>query len=156
MSATYWSCKTTPFLPRQKPLCSQQAVSVHVSLNDNELLFTPPLSSVFLCIRWRVTIKNKTNPNEDSYVYSYIKLQKHCYETLLSLHLLECGENARQRTTGWGWKYANTRQSVSSRGRSLSSMTSYNSENQNGLIIETSGFWGFKKSEWIFIIVTHG
>ncbi len=42
-----WLWKTTPFLPCQKQPYSQRTVSVHVSLNDNELLFTPPLSSVF-------------------------------------------------------------------------------------------------------------
>ncbi len=36
-----WSCKTT-FLPCQNS-CSQKPVSVHVSLNANELLPTPPL-----------------------------------------------------------------------------------------------------------------
>ncbi len=41
-----WLCKTTPFLPCQKHLCSQRAVSVHVSLNANELCLPPPLSSV--------------------------------------------------------------------------------------------------------------
>ncbi len=34
------------FLPCQKPLRSQQAILVHVSLNDNELLLAPPLSSM--------------------------------------------------------------------------------------------------------------
>ncbi len=32
-----WSCKTTPFLPCQKQLCSQRFISVHNSLHDNEL-----------------------------------------------------------------------------------------------------------------------
>ncbi len=32
-----WSCKTTPFLPCQKQLCSQWLVSVHISLHANEL-----------------------------------------------------------------------------------------------------------------------
>ncbi len=55
-----WSCKITPFLPRQKQLCSQWPVSVHVSLIDNELLLTPPLSAVFFCsIKWCFTIKTK-------------------------------------------------------------------------------------------------
>ncbi len=31
-----WSCKTTPFLPCQKQLCSQWLVSVHISLHANE------------------------------------------------------------------------------------------------------------------------
>ncbi len=39
-----WSCKTTPFLPCQKQLCSQRPILVHVSSNDSELLLTPHLS----------------------------------------------------------------------------------------------------------------
>ncbi len=31
-----WSCKTTPFLPGQKQLCSQWLVSVHISLHAND------------------------------------------------------------------------------------------------------------------------
>ncbi len=31
-----WSCKTTPFLPCQKQLCSQRLISVHISLHANE------------------------------------------------------------------------------------------------------------------------
>ncbi len=31
-----WSCKTTPFLPCQKQLCSQLLISVHISLHANE------------------------------------------------------------------------------------------------------------------------
>ncbi len=31
-----WSCKTTPFLPCQKQLCSQWLVSVHISFHANE------------------------------------------------------------------------------------------------------------------------
>ncbi len=75
---------------------------------------------------------------EDHYVHFYIQLQNTCiaYEALLSLQLLEHGENSRQRTTGWEWKYVNMEQSISGCGRGLSSM-SYCSENQNGLIIET-------------------
>ncbi len=37
-----WSCKTTPFLPCQKQLCSQRLVSVHISLHDNELCSPRP------------------------------------------------------------------------------------------------------------------
>jgi len=39
-----WLCKTTPFLPPQKQLCSN--VLVHVSLNGNEQLLTPSLFSM--------------------------------------------------------------------------------------------------------------
>ncbi len=38
-----WSCKTTPFLPCQKQLCSQWLVSVHISLHANELCSPAPL-----------------------------------------------------------------------------------------------------------------
>ncbi len=103
----------------------------------------------FRCIRWRTTIKNSeytassvallSVEDEDSYVPFYIQLQNTwiAYETLLSLQLLEPRENGRQRTTGWGWEYANTGQSVSGCGRGLSSMISYCSEIKKGLIIET-------------------
>ncbi len=37
----------------QKQLCSQQPISVHVSLNDNELLLTQPLTSVFVYLLMR-------------------------------------------------------------------------------------------------------
>ncbi len=52
-------CETTPFLPCQKQLCSQRPVSVHVSLNDNELLLTPPLSSV----NWGRKYANTDSPS---------------------------------------------------------------------------------------------
>ncbi len=37
-----WSWKTTPFLPCQKQLCSQQLVSLHISLHANELCSPRP------------------------------------------------------------------------------------------------------------------
>ncbi len=47
----------------------------HVSLNDNELLLTPPLSSVLLCIRGQVTIKNKTNPLRPQWLWCREKMK---------------------------------------------------------------------------------
>ncbi len=72
-------------------------------------------------------------------LFFYItKLQITCITCkTLSLQLLERGENDGLRTTGWRRKYDNTGQSFSGCGRGRSNMTSYCSENQNGLIIET-------------------
>jgi len=42
MLNTLWFA--TAFLPPQKQLCSQRPVSVHISLNDNDELLTPPFS----------------------------------------------------------------------------------------------------------------
>ncbi len=105
----------------QKQLCSQHVfnletssvhtISMHVSLNDYELLLAPTVSSIF-CV-FGGTFPSKTKQihsiiiNEDSNVY--IQLQNTCivYETLLPLQLLECRENDGQHTTGWGWIYVN-------------------------------------------------
>ncbi len=106
--------QTTLFLLCQ--LCSQRSVSVHVSLNANQLLLTLPLSSIFCVFGGALTSKTKIIHGvlSGSYVHFYIQLQNTCitYETLL-LQLLECTENDGQRTTDWGQKYANTEQSVS-------------------------------------------
>ncbi len=52
-----WLCETTTFLSCQEQLCSQRAVSVHVSLNDNELLLTPP--PLLFCV-FRGMLPSKT------------------------------------------------------------------------------------------------
>ncbi len=128
---------------------------MHVSLN-NEILLTPPLSSIFYVFCG--ALPSKTKPIHSVFSASHVKRKWRllqyinfyiqwknahiAYERLLLLQLLRRGENGGQRATGWGWKYANRAQSVSSRGRSL--------ENHNGLKIKTVlDFWASKK-EWFF------
>ncbi len=52
-------CKTTTFYLFKTQLCSQRPISVDVSLNDNELLLTPPLSSVFCVFGGALPSKTK-------------------------------------------------------------------------------------------------
>ncbi len=74
----------------------------------------------FWCIRWCITIKNKTNALRPQWLWCrekintlmffYItKLQSTCiaYKTLW-LQLLKRGENDGLLTTGWGWKICYT------------------------------------------------
>ncbi len=117
-------------------------ISVHVSLNNNELLLTPPLSTIFYafggallsktkliyCVligfhvwrKWRLIFTFKSNYKTPAL------LTRHCC-------CYSCS-TAQTEVTGWGQKYINMRQSVS--GGRLGLMP-YCSENQKGLIIET-------------------
>ncbi len=125
-----WSCKITPSLPRQKHLCSQWPVSVHVSLIDNELLLTPPLSAVFffVCIKWCVTIKNKTNPMHPQWLSCREKMKTLIftfafnYKTLGLLTRHSCRyscSNTEKMADRVQLKYANI-----CHGQGMSSMTS--------------------------------
>ncbi len=87
---------------------------MHVSLNANKLLLTPPLSSVFCVFGGALPLKNKTNPLRPqllrfkermktlmfTFTFNYktpALLTRHCgrYNCLN-----ERGENGGQRTTG--------------------------------------------------------
>ncbi len=65
--------------------------------------------------------------NEDSYVQSYIQTQSTgiACETLLTLQLLERGENEGQLTTDEGGNYGNTGLSINPRGLALCNVTSH-------------------------------
>ncbi len=77
--------------------------------------------------------------NEDSYVQSYMQTQSIgiACETLLTLQLLERGENEGQRTTAEGGNYSNAGLSINPRGPALRNVTSHCGENQNGRPSET-------------------
>ncbi len=65
--------------------------------------------------------------NEDSYVQSYIQTQSTgiAYETLLTLQLLDRGENGGQRTTAEGGNYSNAGLWINPRGPALYNVTSH-------------------------------
>ncbi len=64
---------------------------------------------------------------EDSYVQSCIQIQSTgiACETLLTLQLLEHGENGEQRTTAEGRNYGNAGLSINPRSPALRNVTSH-------------------------------
>ncbi len=128
-----WACKT-PFLPYQKQLYSQWP--------DNELLFIPPLFSIF----WALPLKTK--PMYCVFSGSHVGRKLRLLFTLLNptTKNLQCLRPcycyslwSKWLTTYncWGCKYANMGQSINGRGQGQSNMISYCSKNLNSLIIET-------------------